>query len=184
MKTTPKKAIVVLLVAVLAAIGIGHPGHDSDGFIHGIVIPVDGENYYLDGAPDGPEGAFDIPGHSWVMASQTRLLGKHYNTGPNGAEKWWSSDAEDGALLYTVDAIIDTWSETKPIYYIAQGFIHYHELVRVADGMKHPSKVVWLRHTGETTFTIDGGPHPELAHVVTPGLDLDFIPNALNPYMP
>jgi len=34
------------------------------GFTHGIVIPVDGEDYYFAGAPDGLNGAKDIPGHS------------------------------------------------------------------------------------------------------------------------
>jgi len=52
------------------------------GFVHGIVIPVDGEDYYFDGPPDGPGGATDIPGHTWVQAGPNQLVGKHYNTGP------------------------------------------------------------------------------------------------------
>ena len=31
-------------------------------------------------------------------------------------------------------------------------------------------------HTARTSFYLDGGPHPELAHGVTPGVDYDFIP--------
>ncbi len=180
MKRLAQTTFIVATVVCLVGLSMGN----GAGFTHGIIIPVDGENYYLAGAPDGSDGEFDIPGHSWVMLDKKRLAGKHYNTGPFGASNWWSSDAADGELLYNVNAIIDTWGETKAIYYIAKGFIHYHELVRVSDGKLHPSKVVWLRHIGQTDFTLDGGPHPELSHEVNPGLDLDFIPNALNPYSP
>jgi selenium-binding protein 1 len=162
----------------------GHDGERDEAFIHGISIDVDGEDYYLAGAPDGPDGEIDIPGHSWVLLESERLIGRHHNTGPFGQESWWSSDADDGELLYTVHAVIDEWSEIKAIYYIAHGYVHYHELARVSDGKLHPSKVVWLKHIAQTHFTLDGGPHPELTHEVTPGLDLDFIPNALNPYAP
>lgn len=184
MKATQRIAVVLSALVGLAAIAIAHPGHGPDGFVHGIVIPVNGEDYYLAGAPDGPDGATDIPGHYWALVESRQLVGKHYNTGPSGAAQWWSLDADDGELLYTVDAIIDTWSETKAIYYISKGYVHYHELARVSDGQLHPSKVVWLRHTARTSFTLDGGPHPELSHQVVPGLDLDFIPNALQPYAP
>jgi selenium-binding protein 1 len=180
MNSLVKTTLIVTALLCIPGLSFGNDG----GFIHGIVIPVDGEDYYLAGAPDGPDGEFDIPGHSWVILGKNRLAGKHYNTGPFGAEKWWSSDAADGELLYNVNAIIDTWSETKAIYYISKGFIHYHELVRVSDGELHPSKIVWLKHIARTSFTLDGGPHPELSHEVSPGLDLDFIPNALNPYDP
>jgi hypothetical protein len=54
----------------------------------------------------------------------------------------------------------------------------------VSGGTLHPSKVVWLRHTARTRFTLDGGPHPELAHDVAPGVDLEFVPNGMTPYMP
>ena len=72
------------------------------GFMHGIVISVDGDDYYFAGAPDGLNGATDIPGHYWVQASSNMLVGKHYNTGPFGNAKWWSSDAPDGVYLYKV----------------------------------------------------------------------------------
>lgn len=180
MKRLVKTTLIITALICVVGLSLG----SGDGFIHGIVIPVDGEDYYLAGAPDGPDGQYDIPGHYWAILDKNRLAGKHYNTGPFGAEKWWSSDAEDGELLYNVDAIIDTWSETKAIYYIAKGFIHYHELIRVSDGELHPTKVVWLRHVGKTNFTLDGGPAPDLTHEVSPGLDLDFIPIALNPYEP
>lgn len=180
MNRLAKTTLIVVAVICLAGLSMGNGG----GFTHGIVIPIDGGDYYLAGAPDGPNGELDIPGHSWVMLGEKRLVGKHYNIGPFEAANWWSSDAADGELLYNVNAIIDTWSETKAIYYIAKGFNHYHELVRVSDGKLHPSKVVWLRHIARANFTLDGGPHSELSHEVSPGLDLDFIPNALNPYSP
>ena len=154
------------------------------GFVHGIVINVEGEDYYLAGAPDGPGGATDIPGHYWVMAGPNQLVGKHYNTGPFGAAQWWSSDAPDGELLYIVHAIIDIWAEEKAERYAGRGYIHYHELVNVGNGTLHPTKVVWLKHTARTFFTLDGGPHPELGHDVTPGVDYEFIPNGMMPYSP
>lgn len=156
----------------------------NKGFVHGIVITVDGTDYYLAGAPDGPGGAFDIPGHYWVLAGANQLVGKHYNTGPFGAPQWWSSNAPDGELLYIVHAIIDTWSSEKAASYATRGYIHYHELIEVDGGELHPNKVVWLKHTARITFNLDGGPHPELDHLVTPGVDYEFIPNGITPYSP
>jgi hypothetical protein len=111
-------------------------------------------------------------------------VGKHYNTGPFGAPSWWSSDAGDGKLLYIVDAIIDTWSPEKAASYASQGYVHYHELLKVSDGTLHPTKVLWLKHIARTSFNLDGGPHPEVGHEVTPGLDRDFINNYFMPYTP
>jgi len=178
-----RKALSVGLFVVLTLL-LATPVSARKGFVHGIVINVDGMDYYLAGAPDGPGGATDIPGHYWVMAGPNQLAGKHYNTGPFGAAQWWSSDAPDGELLYIVHAIIDTWAEEKAERYAGRGYIHYHELVKVSDGTLHPSKVVWLKHTARTSFTLDGGPHPELGHDVTPGVDYEFIPNGMMPYSP
>lgn len=172
--------LVITFIALLAA----SPAVTAKAFIHSIVIEVDGDDYYLDGAPDGPNEATDIPGHYWTQAGPRQLVGKHYNTGPFGAPQWWSSDADDGDLLYIVHGIIDTWSPEKATKYASKGYIHYHELVKVSDGSLHPNKVVWLRHTAVTKFTLDGGPHPELSHLVTPGIDYEFIPNGLTPYVP
>jgi selenium-binding protein 1 len=152
--------------------------------VHGFVVNVDGEDYYLLGPPDGPNGERDLPGHTWVQAGPNGLLGKHYNTGPFGAPNWWSSDAPDGELLYVVKGQIDTWTEEKAVDYVTRGYMHYHEFVRVSDGALHPTKVAWLRHIARTTFTLDGGPRPDLAHDVTPGIDFAFIPNGLVPYDP
>lgn len=157
----------------------------DSSFVRGIVINVDGEDYYLDGPTDAENGGKDIPGHAWVDLGDGELSGVHYNTGPFGESSWWSSDAQDGELLYTVDAVIDEWTEEKATDYAEEGFIHYHELVRVSDGELHPSKVAWLRHIAETSFTLDGGPgapNPPYEHSVTPGVDLKFPPNGMNPY--
>jgi hypothetical protein len=83
-----------------------------------------------------------------------------------------------------VHGIIDTWSPEQAEQYAARGYVHYHELLKVSDGTEHPTKVVWLKHTARTSFTLDGGPHPELAHDVTPGVDYVFIPNGGMPYNP
>ena len=53
-------------------------------FVHGIVVDIDGEAYYFAGAPDGANGAVDVPGHYWVQAGPNQVVGKHYNTGPFG----------------------------------------------------------------------------------------------------
>jgi len=140
-------------------------------------------DYWFDGPPDGLGSAKDIPRHYWVQAGPNKLVGKHYNTGPFGMPQWWSSDAPDGELLYIVQAIIDTWSVEKAAMYASRGYVHYHELVLTSDGTtKHPSKVVWLKHIARTSFNFDGGPHPELGHYVTPGVDYEFIPNGGTPY--
>ncbi len=184
-------AFVVLIVAALtipmvsaAAASTSNNGRNN-GFVHGITIDVDGEDYYMAGAPDGAGGATDIPGHYWVQAGPNQLVGKHFNTGPFGAASWWSSDAGDGALLWIVHAIIDTWSPENAMAYADRGYVHYHEIVSVADGSEHPTKVVWLKHTARSTFTFDGGPHPEFgSRDVTPGVDMAFLPNGMMPYMP
>jgi selenium-binding protein 1 len=149
------------------------------------VIDVDGVEYYMAGAPDGPDGATDIPGHYWVQAGPRQVVGKHYNTGPfDKVPQWWSSDAPDGELLYIVHGIIDTWSPEKAEQYAARGYVHYHELLKASDDAPHLTKVVWLKHTARTSFIFDGGPHPGLGREVTPGVDYDFIPNGMEPYNP
>lgn len=157
-------------------------------FVHGIVLNVDGNDYYFDGPPDGPNGSRDIPGHYWNLAGKNQLVGKHLNEGPFDASKWWSSDADNDAYLYMVHAIIDTWSSEKAAYYALNGYVHYHELVSVATGFMHPTKVVWLKHTAVTSFTLDGGPggtpNPPYKHLVTPGIDYEFPPNGTTPYNP
>ena len=171
--------LAVIVLAAVAALPV-----NAQGFVRGIVIYVDGVDYYLAGAPDGPGGSIDVPGHYWVQAGPDQLVGKHYNTGPFGAPSWWSSDAPDGELLYVVHAVIDTWTQEKAELYASRGYVHYHELVSVEDGSLHPTKVVWLRHHARTSFMLDGGPRPDLAHAVTPGIDFEFINNYFVPYEP
>jgi selenium-binding protein 1 len=175
---------VIAWLAVVVLAGLFAVPARAEGFIRGIVVPVDGVDYYLAGAPDAPGGAIDIPGHSWVQAGPNQLVGKHYNTGPFGAPSWWSSDAPDGELLYMVHGVIDTWSEDKATRYASRGYVHYHELVAVDGGALHPTNVVWLRHHARTSFTLDGGPRPDLTHAVTPGIDFEFINNYFVPYVP
>lgn len=176
--------LTLAIAAVVVSLAAAPVASAARGFVHGGVVDVDGEDYYLAGAPDGPGGATDIPGHHWVQAGPRKLVGKHYNTGPFGASGWWSSDAPDGGLLYIVQGIIDTWSEAKAVGYAARGYVHYHELVKVSAGTLHPTKVLWLKHIARTSFNLDGGPHPELSHEVTPGVDYEFIPNGFMPYAP
>lgn len=42
--------------------------HNDPGYVHGILIHTNEGDYYLEGPPDGQNGAKDIPGHYWVMA--------------------------------------------------------------------------------------------------------------------
>jgi len=156
----------------------------NKAFVHGIIVDVYGDKYYMAGAPDGPNGATDIPGYYWKQTGPDKLVAKHYNTGPFGAPSGWSSDAGDGELLYIVKARIDEWSEMKAEHYASKGFIHYHELVSDDDDKLHPDLVVWLKHTARTHFTLNNGPHPEYYHEVTPGVDYKFITNGNMPYDP
>ncbi len=177
-----KALLTPFLIAAFAAVLIAPSSAVGKGFVHGIVINVDGTDYYLAGPADGPNGERDVPGHYWVQAGPRELVGKHYNSGPFEAPSWWSSDADDGELLYMVHAIMDVWSEQKAEHYSSRGYMHYHELVSVQDGTQHPTKVVWLKHTARTKFTLDGGPAPQFAHSVMPGIDYEFIPNYMIPY--
>jgi selenium-binding protein 1 len=175
--------VAVVLTLVLPVILVAPAA--AKGFVHGIVINLDGDDYYMAGASDGPGGAIDIPGHYWVQAGPEQFVGKHYNTGPFGAPQWWSSDAPDGELLYIVHGIIDTWSPEKAAYYATKGYVHYHEMIKVSDSALHPTKVVWLKHTARTSFTLDGGPHPpDPGLEVKPGVDYNFLPNGFMPYNP
>ena len=158
---------------------------ENAGFVHGLQVEIDGEMYYF----AGPPSENDVPGHFWVQAGKNRVVGKHYNTGPGGAANWWSSDAADGALLYKVNCIIDTWTSEKAEYYASKGYVHYHEFVSVEEGTLHPTKVPWLKHTAVTRFTLDGGPlgqgvDPPYMHDVTPGVDREFPNNYFNEYIP
>jgi selenium-binding protein 1 len=156
------------------------------GFTYGFKIMLDGEYYYLAGPPISQASSVrDVPGHYWVKAGNNRIIGKHFNTGPFGASSWWSSDAGDGAYLFKVDGIIDTWSMMKAQAYANKGYVHYHEFISVDDGEEHPTKVLWLKHTAVSSFTFDGGPMAPMSdHMVKPGVDYNFMPNYMMPYSP
>jgi selenium-binding protein 1 len=173
---------VVLAIAALGAIFVLPVS--ARGFERWPVITLNGVDYYWAGAPDGPNGETDVPGHYWVQAGPRKFLAKHYNTGPFGAPQWWSSDAPDGELLYIAQVIIDAWSEEKAAWYAARGYVHYHEFVSVEDGTPHPTLVGWFKHIARASFTLDGGPAPQFAHEVTPGVDYEFIPNWDTEYSP
>jgi selenium-binding protein 1 len=169
-----------ILTLLFSIVVIGQVG--AAGFEHAPVFLVDGEEYYMAGAPDGPNGAVDVPGHTWVQTGPNQVAGKHYNTGPFGAPQWWSSDAPDGSLLFVVHGIFDTWSPEKAEEYASKGYVHRHELISVADGTPHPTTVVWLKHTARAFFSFDGGPRPDLGYDASPGVSFDFMPNWSMPY--
>ena len=156
----------------------------SNTFVHGVVIKVGHHEYYLEGPPDGANGEQDIPGHEWVQVSRNTIVGKHYNTGPFGAPNFWSLDAPNGALLWTMIGKIDTWSEAKAAKYYTEGFIHYHPLVSVKTGMRHKTKVVWLKHAAVMDFTFDGLPGAVEPYKVKIGPDYKMAPNWNIPYDP
>jgi hypothetical protein len=180
---------LLALVAIAALAALFAVPASADGWVRGIVLTVDGKDYYMVGAPDAPSGAYDIPGHSWMQTAPNRVVGLHYNTGPFGAPSWWATQETDGKLLFTVEGIIDTWSPGKARRYARLGYVHYHELRLVEDssmgGTLHPRKVVWLRHTALDSFLLDGGPHPpEPPLEMTPGIAYNFLPNWDRPYSP
>lgn len=183
MKFRLSKQLMVAL-ALVALVAVMVVPISASGFDRWPVITLDGEDYYWVGVPDGPDGETDVPGHHWVQAGPRKFVAKHYNTGPFGAPQWWSSDAPDGALLYVAQVVIDEWTLEKAEWYASQGYVHYHEFVGVEDGEHHPTLVGWFKHTATTSFALDGGPRPDLAHAVIPGIDYEFMPNWMTPYDP
>jgi len=171
-----KTVMFVFMTAAFLATGLtqAHTKWDQP-FVHGIVIKIGHHQYYLKGAPDGPNGEQDIPGHKWVQVSKNTIIGKHYNTGPFGAPNFWSTDAPDGALLWTMIGKIDTWTEAKAAKYYTEGFTHYHPLVSVKTGKPHRKLVVWLRHSAVIDFTFDGLPTVIEPYSVTVGADYRFV---------
>jgi selenium-binding protein 1 len=182
-----KQFMVALALVALAAVMVVPVS--ASGFERWpvITLPVPGEgdrDFFWAGAPDGPNGETDVPGHYWVQAGPRTLVAKHYNTGPFGAPSWWSSEAPDGELLYIAQVRIDTWTPAKAERYASRGYVHYHEFLDVETGEPHPTLVGWFKHTARTSFALDGGPAPQFAHEVTPGIDYEFILNWTVPYNP
>ena len=181
--------LFVSFITLLAMPAFAAPKWDKNphGFVHGIVVYVDGQSYYFDGPPieEGAE-AKDVPGHTWVQTEEDpyRVVGRHYNRGPFGAPSWWAPDEPNGVLLYLVHGIIASWSMEIGEKMAARGYVHYHELVHTDTGEKHPTLVVWLKHTAVRSFWFASPPMPGAAHEVTPGVDYDFMPNWDDPYDP
>ena len=72
---------LLLALSMLSSVASAHRGFHS-----GIVLQVDGEDYYLMGPPiEEGSDVLDVPGHEWVVAGPDRVVGKHYNAGPFGA---------------------------------------------------------------------------------------------------
>ena len=157
----------------------------SQTFTHGIVVKIDNIGYYFDGPADGANGTKDAPGHYWWQDTPTHLYGLHYNIGPFGEEKWWSSDAKGNELLYVVDVIIAPWTNNTAYEFAKQGYVHYHELVRTDNGEKHPELVAWFKHVAvPAAFILDKGAMPEDKHIVGAGIDYRFLNNYFIPYNP
>jgi hypothetical protein len=154
-------------------------------FVHGIVVNLNGSDYYFDGPTDAKGGAKDAPGHYWRQVSSDHIYGLHYNTGPFGETNWWSSDAKGDELLYLTDAIIAPWTNETATDMAKNGYVHYHEFVRTDNGEKHPTLVAWFKHVAiPKSFTLDKGADPTQSHKVEDGIDYKFLNNYNIPYDP
>ncbi len=121
-----------------------------------------------------------LPGHEWLKIGRNRILGKHLNTGPFGAESWWASGEKDGIVLYSVKDVIDTWSDVKSIHYHNKGLANYVPLLSVEGGVTlHPTKVLWVRHAATKDFTMDVF---GIVRDVEAGYEFEFFPNWNVPY--
>lgn len=149
-------------------------------------IMVDGQAYFLNGFPEGPSGELAIPGHEWVRVGPNKWLGTHVNTGPLGAPQWWTSNAEDGALLWVVQLFVQDWNKVSAIQNYIRGFVSYQPLVSVEDGTFHPTTVAWFKHVAVRDFVFDGGilTGSGTAIPVTEGVDYRFLPNWNTPFDP
>ncbi len=178
--------LVLLTAVVLAQSASAVPTWDRNpsDFEHGFAVEVEGELYYFLG-PGSIQGRTDVPGHTWIQAEDDpyQVVGRHYNVGPwmAGTAPWWANGEPYGVFLFQVHGIIgpapadldvDTTRTLK-----ARGYVHFHELVSVDTGEVVESPVVYLKHTAVRSFNFDGGPRPDLAHVVSPGIDYEFMPN-------
>ncbi|MFQ6106762.1 MAG: hypothetical protein ACE5QF_04150 [Thermoplasmata archaeon] len=142
-----------------------------NGYEQEPIIEVEGVSYYF----AGPPFLHDIPGHYWNV-NGNHITGLHFNEG--AMPSFWASSIEEGALLFKVDGIIGyndgSMIPTQP------GYVHWHELVPVDPSMPYdPDIGVFLKHTAVDHFYFEGGPHPENAHWVEPGIEYNFIPNVV-----
>lgn len=160
-----------------------HPANQS--FEQGVVFKIRGEKYYIGGAnsvPDGANGEYDLPGHTWVKTGRRTIVGRHVNTGPFGSPQFYASGVADGELLFIVEGKVDRWTEVKAAKYYSKGFVRYEPLRRVSDGAEHPNMVIWLKHVAVSTFTFDL--IPVFPIQMTPGVTYEIFPNWFTPYVP
>ncbi len=151
-------------------------------FKHGLAVEIDGEYYWFKG-PGSVQGIVDVPGHTWVQAGENQIVGKHYNVGPwmaPAGAPWWATGEPWGVQLFQVHGIIDVppaeLSTKKAEMYKAQGYVHFHEFLD-ANGVESEEWVVYLKHVALSSFDFDGGPMPAAGHLVSPGVDYEFMPN-------
>lgn len=175
MKIARIGAVFAVMVAFTLAFAFTAPAMTVDkvpkGFMQEPVIEYEGVEYNL----AGPPFLKDIPGHYWNVNGD-HIAGLHFNEGP--MPNFWASDIEDGALLYKVDGIIG-YNDGSMVP-LQPGYIHWHEFVPVdGDSDYDPDIGVFLKHTAVDFFFFEGGPHPENAHWVEPGIDYNFIPNVV-----
>lgn len=174
----------ILVTLLLITPTVGRPSWDRNptAFTHGSSFLVEGETYYFKG-PGSQPGVTDVPGHTWVQSGPNSFQGRHYNIGPHGAASWWAPTESNKVLLFIVEAILDAWSPEISEEMASNGFIHYHEIVN-SDGEEHPTLVLWLKHIAVSFFLFAPAPMPGAAHSVSPGVDLNFMPNYFIEYNP
>jgi len=188
MKKVLGLVLLSAFVILLAQTALAAPTWDKnpEDFMHGIALDIEGETWYFNG-PGSVMGAKDIPGHTWVQTEDPyQVVGRHYNVGPPmvpPGTPWWATGEPYGVMLFKVHGIIAPWSMEIAERMAARGYVHDHELVD-GSGNEHPYLVVWLKHTAVRSFSFNGGPHPEFAHDVKPGVDYDFLNNWFMPYSP
>ena len=64
--------LIVMLLSALLVVSVSAKG--DNGFTRWPVINVDGDDYLWAGAPDGPNGETDVPGHYWRQAGPNKLV--------------------------------------------------------------------------------------------------------------
>ena len=188
-KTSLIFMISVITGSLLVIPALAAPVWDRNpsGFEHGLIVDLEGEEYYIKG-PGSIPGAVDVPGHTWIQTGSNQFVGRHYNTGPYMAgmgmavPSWWAPGEKNGILLYIVDAIADKWTPEIAEEMAERGYVHYHEFVSVETGEEHEYLVMWLKHTAVRSFEFAPAPMPMAAHYVTPGIDWGFMPNYMMPY--
>jgi len=175
MKIVKIGAIVGILAAFTIAFSFPVTAISADkipkAFVQEPIIEYEGVEYYF----AGPPFLNDIPGHYWNVNGK-HIVGIHLNEGP--APNFWASGIEEGARLFKVDGIIG-YNDGNMVPK-SPGYVHWHPLVPVDPSSGYdPDIGVFLKHTAVASFYFEGGPHPENARWIDPGVDANFIPNVV-----